>query len=165
MAFALRCPVCRKAFRYNALEPHPRFCPLEGCGADIGGPEEDDNVIAMPAFLSAKTKATDDVYRQIESSSERRAELAARDAGVPVSEMAGLKVTDLRPTMRAGDIAAVPVQNAVTQQMDAMTARGMPVGFGGGVNAEGLAGQVRTGPYPNAGANAIASIQRLNGVG
>ena len=57
MAFGLKCPECRKSFRYDPMGGHPRFCPL--CKADIGGDEQDDNVICIPAFLSAATKATD----------------------------------------------------------------------------------------------------------
>ena len=34
MAFALRCPDCRKSFRWDANKKFPRYCLL--CNADFG---------------------------------------------------------------------------------------------------------------------------------
>lgn len=168
MAFALRCPDCRKAFRYDPLKTPPRYCPL--CQADMGE-EKDDTVISIPAFLSAKTKGTDQVYRDIESSSVVRAERAAEMAGVPVSEMSDLKITDLRSTRYPGEVAAPPVVNDVTRHMEAVNSRGGQLGFGGGNGAE-LAAGIRSGAVvvdgrvvgqgigPNAGAKTLGAIQR-----
>ena len=79
MAFGLKCPECRKTFRYNPTDGHPRYCPL--CNADMGE-EKDDDVISIPAFLSPRTRAADQVYRDHERASEVRAEKAAEAAGV-----------------------------------------------------------------------------------
>jgi hypothetical protein len=87
--------------------------------------------------------------------------------------MSGLKLTDLRDNTKPGEIMAPPVNNAVTQQMDMMAARGGQVGFVGGSEfaagtAQGvvsLNGQITTGIVPRAGANALASIQRASGRG
>lgn len=170
MAFALKCPECRKAFKWEPSKPEPRFCPL--CKADLGEPPA-DNVIAIPAFLSAKTKAGDAIYRQAEAASEVRAQKAAELAGCDVSEMSSLKITDMRSTKHAGDIAAVPVVNDVTKQMDAINARGGNFGFGanGSEFAAGTAtgavtvnGVTTHGVVPRAGAKTLGAIQRSYGM-
>lgn len=167
MAFALRCPECRKAFKWEPSKEEPRFCPL--CDADMGEPA-DDNVIVLPAFLSAKTKAGDAIYRQAEAASEHRVQQAAALAGCDPSEMSSLKITDMRSTKHAGDIAAVPVVNDVTKQMDAINARGGSFGFSGGQGAEFAAGTATgavtvngvttQGIVPRAGAKTLGAIQR-----
>jgi hypothetical protein len=133
--FQIRCPGCRKPFPWDPAIELPERCPLKGCGyvAKKRDPEVDEDgviVIAAPFIGSAKTKATDSCYRELETSSAARAELAAQVAGVPVSEMSHLKVTNLKDNTREGEIAAMPVVNDVTRQMDRMKASGMPVGFG-----------------------------------
>lgn len=101
----------------------------------------------MPFIRSAATKAADGVYRQMETASQYRAERAAEMAGVPVSEMADLRITNLRDNLRQGDIAAMPVDNSVTQAMAAAPAT---TGFqAGGVEFSGAVG---TGAFPNMGA-------------
>ena len=159
MAFGLRCPECRKSFRYDPLAGHPRFCPL--CKADMGE-EEDDSVISIPAFLSAHTKGTDKVARDLMDASNVRAEKAAAFLGVPVSEMSDMKVTDLRSTKHQGDMAIAPVVNEVTRQMDAINKMGGHVGWQGQTGAE-YSSAVQTGPYPNAGAKVRSLIHQANG--
>ena len=158
MSFALRCPDCRKAFKWDVSKPTPRYCPL--CNADMGQ-EPDDNVVSIPAFLSAKTRAADQVYRDHERASEVRAEKAAEAAGVPVSEMSALKITNMRDAKHQGDLAAIPVVNEVTKQMDAINARGGHFGWQGG-GAE-YSPAVQSGPFPNVGAKMRSAIQRANG--
>ena len=167
MAFALKCPECRKAFKWEPSKPEPRYCPL--CDADLGEPP-DDNVISLPAFLSPKTKAADNVYRQAEQASVVRAEKAAELAGCDVSEMSSLKITNMKDHKHQGEVAAVPVVNAVTQQMDAINARGGQFGFSGSNGAEfaaGIAtgavnvnGHITQGVVPRAGAKTLGAIQR-----
>ena len=165
MAFALKCPECRKAFKWEPSKPEPRYCPL--CNADLGEPA-DDNVISIPAFLSPKTRAADAVYRQAEDASVVRAEKAAELAGCDVSEMSALKITNMRDAKHAGDIAAVPVVNDVTRQMDAVNARGGQFGFSNGSEfAAGIAsgavtvnGVTTQGVVPRAGAKTLGAIQR-----
>ena len=160
MAFGLRCPDCRKSFRYDPLAGHPRFCPL--CKADMGE-DKDDDVISIPAFLSAKTRSKDQVYRDIETSSQSRAEKAAEMAGVPVSEMSDMKITNLRSTKHEGEVAIAPVVNDVTRQMDMINARGGNVGWQGS-NAVEYSAAVQTGPHPNMGAKMRSALQRANGM-
>lgn len=165
--FRLQCPEC--THKFYAPSMFPECCP--GCGYQYD--PHDDTVISMPAIKSLVSKVADQTYRDIERSSEQRAETAAQMAGVPVSDMSGLKITDLRDNTKPGEVAIAPVSNAVTQQMDMMQARGGQVGFVGGSEfAAGTAqgavnvnGQIINGIVPRAGAKALGSIQRLNGHG
>jgi hypothetical protein len=147
MGFSLVCSACRGRTPFNGS--YPRFCCH--CGADTA-PPVDDGVIACPAFLSAKTKATDKVYRDAEKGSEFRMHAAAEMAGVPASEMADLKITNMNDR-RDAEIAAMPVVNDVTRMMDAMP-KGSPFGFNAGMGGQGveLSPDVQAGPFPNAGA-------------
>src|SRR5262252_1727992 len=85
----LQCPKCANKFYGKSAFG---VCPYCGHEAD----EPDDTVIPMPSLRSATTKATDKVYRDMETASIQRAEQAASMAGVPVSEMSHLKITNLR---------------------------------------------------------------------
>lgn len=149
----LRCPLCREKFKYDVVDGWPDDCPL--CNQRIAHDRSDDDVV-IPAFLSQKTKNNDAVARQVMDGSVQRAEMAAAMAGVPVSEMDGLKVTDLNDRNDA-ETAAKPVNNAVTQHMAAMTARGMPVGFQRQQAMEAAA-IAHGGPEPYAGARMRAKL-------
>ena len=143
MGFSLRCPDCRGKFPWTKETRMPRFCPL--CNADQGEERPDDDIV-MPAFLSPKTKRTDQVYKDTEAGSETRMHLAAAAAGVPVSEMSGLKITDLKDS-KPGEAAVRDVVNPVSQFM-------AQTGIGGfrGPDGSGYSGAVQSGPAPNAGA-------------
>ena len=170
--FQIRCPGCRKPFPWDPAIDLPERCPLKGCGyvAKKRDPEVDENgeiVIAAPFLRSHVMKANDDCYRQLEDSSNVRAQLAAEMAGVPVSEMSHLKVTNIRDT-KAGEVAAIPVVNEVTKQMDAMRARGGQAGWTGSgehidtgtaTGAININGQVIQGIQPRAGVRAMEQIQ------
>lgn len=173
MALRIRCPTCRKTFVCKTNAELPDECPNGDCESrlwnKLGQNREDDDIVLPFISTSGKTKATDKVYRDIEKGSEVRAQAAAEMTGSSVAEMSALKITDLRPTTRHGDVAAVPVVNAVTQQMDMMRAAGRPVGFGGmdgsGMSSEissgavSVNGQVVHGIAPSAGARARTALQ------
>jgi len=161
MAFALRCPDCRRSFRWDASKPFPRHCQFDDCRADMGE-EKDDSVICLPAFLTAKGKSVDKVYRDHEAASIVRAEKAAELAGVPVSEMSDLKITDIRGGTYEGETAIKPVVNEVTQHMDMVNARGGQLGWQGS-NAVEYSAAVQTGPFPNMGAKVRSAIHAANG--
>ncbi len=116
------------------------------------GNDRADDDIAMPAIRSseqrARNGASDQVYRQLEQSSEMRAEVADTSA---------IKITNLRDARNPGEVAAVPVQNDITKVMD----RGIG-GFQGQNGAEFAAG-VKTGYRPNEGARTMASVKQLMG--
>lgn len=161
MAVILKCPLCRQKFKYDVSKGWPDNCEI--CGEDINNRRVDDDVVC-PAFLSQKSKNNDKVARDIMDGSETRAGLAAAMAGVPVSEMSGLKITDLNDRNDA-QFGAKDEVNDVTRHMDAMQARGMPVGFGGGgdpvANAMGRAAAAHTGDTPYAGLRERNRLQRL----
>jgi hypothetical protein len=127
MAVLLKCPACREKFKYDITHGWPDNCPL--CDTDINNRRRDDE-ICMPAFLSQKSKNNDKVARDIMDGSVQRAEMAAVMAGTSSDEMASLKITDINDRNDA-QFATKDVVNEVTQRMDAMQARGLPVGFGG----------------------------------
>jgi hypothetical protein len=166
MAVLLKCPSCREKFKYDVSDGWPDKCPI--CKVDINNRRDDDDVV-VPNILSFRTRTIDAVPRGIMDGSEKRAELAAAMAGVPVDEMANLKVTDLSDR-RDSEVAVKPVVNAVTQQMDMIQARGGAVGFGAPNGAEYAAnahaplikadGQP-TMAFANAGAREMRRLQSI----
>ena len=160
MAFALRCPECRQAFKWDATKKFPRYCLL--CNADLGEERADDDIV-MPAFLTARNSSIDKVGEAMMASSLVRAETAAAMLGVPASEMSDMKVTNLNPTKHEGAIAMPQVVNEVTQRMDAMAAKGLPVGFGAGPTGAELSAGVAAGAYPNSGLRTMLKVRETNG--
>lgn len=156
--FSLRCPECRKKFAWDPQKPWPEQCPFPECAVEMTNENAENNVVTLPAFLSAKTKATDGVYEGMVKGSEFRAEAAAQLAGVPVSEMSSLKITDLN-TRRDAEIMAVAPVNPVSEFMK-------QTGVGGfqGANGAAYGGAVQTGPFPNVGACTRTMIQNQHPV-
>lgn len=154
MAVLLKCPACREKFKYDISEGWPDECPI--CKTDINNRRADDDVV-IPAFLSQRSKNNDKVARDIMDGSETRAQLAAAQAGVPVSEMASLKITNLNDRNDA-QFSMPEVNNPVTQRMAEMQARGLPTGFGV-AEAQNFAAQAHTGAEPYAGARARSRVQ------
>ena len=148
MAWSLRCPVCRKKFAWEdpAKKGFPDNCLL--CKAYIGHDRDDDDIVMPFIRTSGKTKATDQVYRDMERGSEVRAQAAADQLGVPVAEMSDLKITDLKPTTHHGDVAAPPLPPHLRNLGS----------FGQSQGAE-FAASAHTGPEPHAGARARAALQ------
>ena len=151
MAVKIRCTECREKFPYDAKAKMLR-CPNCGVRWDE---DFDDTVISMPALRGLASKSADQVYRDIERTSEVRMQAAADMAGVPASEMSGLKITNLSDRREAGVMSAIPVRNSVTEFMQANPNAG---GFRG---AEGVdfSGAVQTGPSPNVGAKMRTALQ------
>ena len=158
MAIVLKCPACREKFKYDVSEGWPDECPI--CKTDINNRRADDDVV-MPNILSYKTKANDKVARDIMDGSEKRAEIAAEMAGVPVSDMSSLKVTNLTDRNDT-QWATHDVVNPVTQRMDAMKQAGLPTGFGAGpADAMGRAASAHADVEPYAGLRARNQLQRV----
>ena len=148
----VRCPGCAEVVVLPDLNA---ACPK--CGFRE---EPDDNVveIAMP-FLktSGKTAATDKLYRDMERGSEIRAQAAADQLGVPVSEMSGLKMTDLPTGRKPGENSAPPL--SVSPEFSQFTASNPnTMGFRG-ADGVGYSGAVQSGPAPNAGARMRTALQ------
>jgi len=152
----IRCHECGEKF-YSPTA-YPESCPI--CGEDF----EDDpgDVIRMPSLRSATTNTPDKVFREMESSSIARAEQAAAMAGVPVSEMSHLKITDLRDNVQVGETYAKPIQTNLKGSFVGGGAEYGPTIASGAVTINGKTTQ---GVYPHAGASALGALQRLNGRG
>ena len=162
MALQLRCSSCRKAFPWKASEGMPDACPL--CKEPIGGNRDDDDIV-MPFIRSAKTDRTDKVYRDMERGSEIRAELGAQAAGVPVSEMSALKMTDMKDNQREGDIAAKLTPMPAGQEGQFFQPNGSEYMAGNASGAVSLNGQTIGNVAPRAGATAVETIRGVMGKG
>lgn len=114
-----RCPDCQRIFRHPAENPPPDRCPLCHAWVSEDEPPEEVFVPQSPAIQKlAFNKSVKQVYRAVEESSIQRAKDAADMAGVPESEMAHLKVTNMRDPseMRQGDMAAIMPSPSVAAQ-------------------------------------------------
>lgn len=160
----MRCPSCEKKFPWEPTLGTPEHCPL--CGYRTAHDRADDDIV-MPSLRSARMAATDGVYRDLEKSSEHRMRQAAQMAGCDVSDMAGLKITNLRDT-KEGEIAA-PSVAAETARLT--VGQNGPKFQGGGAEmspeiasgAINFNGRVIGHDTPRAGMRAQANIQRMFG--
>jgi hypothetical protein len=142
--FSAKCPECGGKFPWEPTKGYPKACPL--CGFDTSI-DEDATAIVLPAFLSAASKANDKLYRDMEKGSEFRAQAAAEMAGVPVSEMSGLKITNLNDR-RDAEIAAKD-----TEARMAAARLGLPsIEAPFQQNGASFSGAVQTGAFANSGA-------------
>ncbi len=163
MPFVVKCPGCKQKIKWLADDP-PDDCPA--CGHRLISDRSDDDVVC-PNILSFSTRCQDGVYKAMEKASQERVYQAAEMAGCDASDMQDLKITNLRDNMKQGEIAAIPVVNDVTRQMDAVRAMNpnAHVGFGtgGGVSdGIGFSAAVPTGPYPSAGARTQQAFRRAH---
>lgn len=154
MALRYRCPDvdCRKTFPWDSAAEPPTLCPH--CGYSYA--ERDENVVYMPNFLSDKTKSIEKVARGVMDGSEVRAQMAAEAAGVDVSEMASLKITNLNDG-RNSEFATKDVSNPVTQVM-AQT----PGMTGFQANGSAFAEGTKVGPYARAGASIVTKMSNAH---
>jgi len=112
------CPDCNAEFKFMHMtkdEPVPDYCPH--CGNFMGtGP------IQLPPFIAIKsqrTKNADKTYRDMETGSETRQQLAAEMTGLDKADLNSIKITDLKDHLKPGDIAAKVPTNPVSEMMDA----------------------------------------------
>lgn len=164
MGFQLKCSECKGKFKWEG--EWPNHCPL--CGYDMSLP--DDNVIRMPSLRSASTDLNDKLYRDMERGSEQRAHLAAEAAGVPVSEMSHLKITNMRDNVREGESSALDDTGPAAARLGLRSSadafkggQGFELGPGIASGAVSVNGQVVQGIAPRAGVTAMNSIQRAFG--
>ena len=104
----LACPDCAHRFSMRMEDDGklPSFCPACGHRMESDDPDFVPNQMNIGTALG---KSGDQTFRMIEESSIRRAEMA----GDP-----SLKVTNIRDNLREGDVAAMPVNNIVSQVAD-----------------------------------------------
>lgn len=108
----LRCPLCREAFPWAPGAAFPERCQV--CKQRIGHDRDDDDIVMPFVRSNGRTASVDKVYRDMEAGSEIRAQAAADMAGVPVSEMAGLKITNMNDRHDA-EIAAPNLTGSAAQ--------------------------------------------------
>lgn len=152
MAFRLRCQTCREAFAFDPkTQDWPDKCPL--CGTHVGFNDRPDDDVCMPSIRTARSVATDKVYRDIEAGSEKRMHAAAELAGTSVEDMSALKITNLKDNQREGDIAAPDVsQNLVNLGLRSLDDVFKP-------NGVEYSGAVQSGPEANSGARFRTALQ------
>lgn len=160
-----KCPECEGVFSYlhhpNVDEdPAPRFCPLCGFDSLLDKPHDQPNgytteVTAPHIQKSAIVKGADYTYRAMEEASEANMHAAAEAAGVDVSEMRSLKITDMKDGLREGDVAAMPV-NPSSQAIEAAPGA---FGFQPAQQGAGFAASAHTGAHAYAGLGAATSLR------
>src|SRR5271166_2881475 len=153
MGYSLRCPSCRGKFPWNPTEGMPDICPL--CEGKVGHDRADDDIVLPFIRSSGRSKIIDNVYRDMERGSEVRAAAAAEMAGVPVSEMSSLKITDMNDRQKPGDISAKLVQNDMTAIIDRHHAQLAAMG-------PELSRNVGVGDYPSQGAKIRSMVQNAH---
>ncbi len=94
--------------------------------------------VASPLISQPKHTAADVSYRELESSTAARASAAADMLGVPVSEMADMKITNMGSSLRQGDMA-VPLVAPDNPVAKAMEAQPNSMGFNAALNPETVA--------------------------
>ena len=164
--FSAKCPECGGKFPWEPTKGYPKACPL--CGFDTSI-DENATAIVLPAFLSAKSKANDKLYRDMERGSEVRAQMAADVAGVPVSEMSGLKITNLNDR-RDAEISAIDREAKEAAGRLGMASPDAPFKPNGAELGPGIAagevtinGHTQRGIMPRAGMQAQSAIQKAFG--
>ena len=113
------CPECAQMFDYlhmSSAELPPRHCPL--CGAYTGS-ELEPEISAPRIAKTALSRAIDDVYTGLESSSVARSQMAAEELGIDAYETSAMKITDINTGLRQGDTSMPAVNNEVSRMMAA----------------------------------------------
>lgn len=151
----IRCLVCREAFRWDASQGMPEYCPIPTCGEYIGSDGKDE--VAAPFIATSRGKVPDLIYRDMEAKAEYRAQQAAEMTGASAADVSHLKMTNLKDGQREGDMAfsnnLTPVQQAMSAQMTpAIPNIGLQVSQGTNV-----------GPFPRAGIGQIQLLRQTHG--
>lgn len=137
----IRCPYCKEAFWQKVAkrsDPPPSECPLcqntgtqteaalvwlskerrtrdavtKSMVADGRGP-------GYNADARLQLRSEEQVYRAMESGSNIRAEAAASELNVPVSEVSHIKITDMKDNPKPGEISAkIPLSQAGLAMQD-----------------------------------------------
>ncbi len=165
--YSWKCPECSGKIPYVPSEGCPKECSF--CGFDTSLPD-DASAIVLPAFLSTASKNNDKLYRDMEKGSEFRAHAAADMAGVPVSEMSGLKITDLNDR-RDAEISAKDTEARAAAARLGMKSLDAPFQANGAEFGAGIAsgevtvnGHTQHGIEPRAGSRAQSRIQKAFGL-
>ena len=136
------------------LDPLPRFCGI--CGYDSNG-DPVEPALTTPHLGLRIRKTVDDMQRQMEQGAEHRANIAMEHFGLDTADAAVMKETNFRDNLRMGDTSEAPVNNVITQAMEAA-----PPGVYGFRDGIGYSESVSTGPVPNAGAHTQMALRRFH---
>lgn len=151
--FSAKCPECAGKFPWEPTKGYPKACPL--CGFDTSI-DDDASAICLPAFLSKSSRANDKLYRDMEKGSEFRAHAAADMAGVPVFEMASLKITDLND--RRDTSVAATEDRAALSRLGVKSSEQLFQN-----NGASFSGAVQAGAFANAGAKFQTVLREQHG--
>lgn len=117
-----------------------------------------NTAVSGESRMRARTliKSENQVYRQLESSSEYRMEQAAKMLGCSSAELSSMKLTNMKDNVKSGESSHIPSPAAKVEgqvidiQHPGMPGRGLGSGFGG-TSAQDYAKSVGQGPHPFAG--------------
>ena len=101
------CPDCAGRFRFlhmSSSEPPPSYCAL--CGNYMG--ETPVERPSAPHIAKTIGKVGDQTYRQLETASDARIQMAAEMTGQDASEFNAMKLTNLRDDAQVGEVSAPP---------------------------------------------------------
>lgn len=159
-----KCDLCGQHFWWKMeyrSDPNPETCPIcNGTGNALPKkPELLPEGFGAPSLMTDGNKVPDKLYRSHEAASQDRAYAAAALAGVDVSEMSSLKITNQADNMRDGDIAYVA--QTTTEQRD-MAANARTLSFDPRTAVQGAeyAAATRTGPEPYAGKRIMDRVRQ-----
>ncbi len=158
-----RCPACSGIFVYDhhpSVESDPlpdgAACPHCNFVAESDYPA----AVVSPHIAKSIRATVDNMHVAMEEGSKFRADLARERFGLSEEEARQLVETNSLDNLREGDTSNIPVNNAVTQ---AIEANPQAYGWqGGAAQGAGLSPQVQSGPFPNAGAKAMQAIRAIH---
>lgn len=158
-----RCPQCNGIFVYDhhpsvEADPLPANAACPHCGFTA---EEPYPAAVVAPHIAKPIRATvDNMHADMEAGAEFRAQLLREKFGLSEEEANQIKETNSLDNLREGDTSAIPVNNVVTQAIDAN-----PQAYGwqgGAAQGAALSPHVQAGPYPNAGARALATLRSVH---
>lgn len=149
----LRCQHCGDKFTWRG-EEWPDECPL--CHSYVG--LEGKPEVAAPHIALRGAKAADGIYRAMENGAEHRANVASEQFGIPKSDLAAMKITNMRDDNKPGEPSVKVDPSPVTA---AMAANPHAYGFGGGMGADvgAIKSMVQNQPFAGSGLGAQSMIR------
>lgn len=152
-----RCPDCSQVFEWlhtlADLSDLPETCPK--CGSWVS---EAEPTFVPKAPRIGKIDSPEMVYRSMEAASIERSKQAAAVLGIPESETAHMKMTDMKDSLREGDIAAVTRPTPTSTFMQQNSAAVEQARIAGAQ----FAANTRVGPFPGAGDRARQNVGAMH---
>lgn len=157
-----RCPGCERVFDYDhhpsiSADPLPLQCPYRDCNYTTEEGEAPIAAVVAPHIAKPIRATVDNMHTAMEDGAQFRANMARERFGLSEEEARQLTETNSLDNLREGDTSNIPVNNLVTQAIDAN-----PQAYGwqgGAAQGAALSPQVQSGPFPNAGLRAMQQIR------